>query len=105
MNAKMNTPQLIRQKLNIYVDFTDGYSIKVLRDKLDYLESQGATHVDITREDYYGDTTIAQRAYRERLETADEVEVRVMAAAAREAQKREYELKQLEDLKKKYESQ
>jgi len=102
----MNTPQLIRQDLNIYFDFTDGYSIKELRDKLDYIESQGATHVDITKEEgYCGDVTISQKAYCERLETADEVEVRVMAAAAREAQKREYELKQLENLKKKYESQ
>ena len=101
----MNTPQLIRQDLDIYFDFTDGYSIKELRDKLDYLESQGATHVDIKRDEWYGDVIISQKAYRERLETADEVEVRVMAAAAREAQKREYELKQLENLKKKYESQ
>jgi inorganic triphosphatase YgiF len=101
----MNTPRLLRQDLDIYFDITDGYSIKELRDKLDYLESRGATHVEITTEDYYGDTKIAQRAYCERLETADEVDARVMATAAREAQKREYELKQLEDLKRKYESQ
>jgi len=101
----MNTPRLLRQDLDIYFDITDGYSIKELRDKLDYLESQGATHVEITKEDYYGDTTIAQRAYCERLETADEVDARVTAASAREAQRRDYELRLLEDLKKKYESQ
>jgi hypothetical protein len=102
---KNTDPQLIRQKLDHYFDFADYYSIQELRNKLDDLESQGVTHIEIGTEDCYGYTSIAQTAYRERLETVEEAEARVMAASTREAQKREFELKKLEELKKKYESQ
>jgi hypothetical protein len=99
-------PQLIRQELDHYFDFADYYSIQELRNKLDDLESQGVTHIEIGTEDCYGAfSSMLLKAYRERLETVEEAQARVVAASTREAQKRELELRKLAELKKKYESQ
>jgi hypothetical protein len=98
------TPQLIMIELDIFPDFSGISSIQGIRNELDRLEAEGATHVDISAKDDYGYPRICAIAYCQRLETAAEVQARLHEEAQREAYKKAFELRQLEDLKKKYES-
>ena len=92
----------INKRFNIeyYLYWTGGAAISQIREDLDAIEKLGATHIDIEEDDCF----ISVEGYVERLETDDEYDDRLAKDKAHKANVKAHELKQLAELKLKYEN-
>ena len=94
--------QVKRFKVPFNFCWTYGITIEQLRKDLDELEKSGVKEIEIEAVEDWGSTSVKIEAFIEREETDEEFEKRVKEEnETKEAIKRR-ELKELENLKKKY---
>lgn len=89
-------------KINYSLDWTYGVSISKIKEDLEAIEKLGATSIEIQAYDDYGSSCVEIYALSNRLETDDECAERIKIENERQEQAKQYELKQLEQLKQKY---
>ena len=89
-------------KLEYSLDWTGGVEISKLKSDIEVLEKLGATHVEIEHGISYDCSYVEIDAICRRVETDEEFEQRKKQVEARQEQKKQRELKQLQDLKSKY---
>jgi len=89
-------------EINLVLDWAYGKEIKTIREDLDAIEALGGTHVYIEPDIFCGCPTLKIHAFARRLETDEDLNVRLAAALKRAEEFREAEIKQLERLKAKY---
>jgi hypothetical protein len=94
----------LKVEVNNCLCWTSGVTISQLKDDIEELEKRGIDYVDISIYTYYDDTSIDIKTYQTREETDEEYNKRIAQQKANEERTREYELKQLEKLKAKYET-
>lgn len=92
-------------KINYQLDWTYGVSIKQLKKDIEEIEKLGATHVNIEHGIDYDCSYVEIDAICRRIETDEEFEQRKKEVEARLEKYRQQELKQLADLKAKYENE
>ena len=90
--------------VNYRLKWLDRVEISKIKADIEELEKLGATHVDIDIAYSYGDTYVEIIALTNRLETDEECQLRIKEEGERMERKKQLELKQLENLKAKYES-
>lgn len=91
-------------EIDYQLDWEYGVEISQIRKDIDALERLGATHVDVGIEDSWGDRFVKFSPISERMETEEELKLRVAAEKEREDRLRNIEIEQLRKLKEKYES-
>jgi hypothetical protein len=91
-------------KIDYSLDWTYGVDISKIREDLDIIEKLGATRVDIESDESYGSSYVVINAIASRIETDQECKDRLDELKKRQESQKELELKQLETLKRKYES-
>lgn len=98
--------QTKREYVSYYLDWVHGdKSISEIRKDLDELEKLGVTNIEITKErDWDGGFDIEINPFRERLETDQEYSERLTKEELERERNKQYELRQLEILKSKYEN-
>ena len=96
--------QIREFEVNYRLNWLDGVEISKIKADIEELEKLGATHVEIDTVYSYGDTYIEIIALTNRLETDEECQLRIKEEEERMERKKQLELKQLENLKAKYES-
>ena len=89
-------------KINYSLDWTYGVSIEQLKKDIEELEKLGATHVNIEHGIDYDCFYVEIGAICRRIETDEEFEQRKKEVETRQEQHRQRELKQLAELKAKY---
>ena len=97
----------IHKQIEVHFPYNWNYgktSIEQMEKDLAELKANGATHVEIDYENSYDDYSIVINAYYYREETDEEFAYRIADMKNTQERQRQYELKQLEELKKKYES-
>lgn len=90
-------------KLNYPLDWTYGVLIEKLKKDIEEIEKLGATHVNIEPDIRYDCPYVEIDVICRRIETDEEFEQRKKEVEARQEQYRQQELKQLAELKAKYE--
>lgn len=91
-------------KLNYPLDWTYGVSIEKLKKDIEEIENLGATHVNIEHGISYDCSYVEIDVICRRIETDEEFEQRKKEVEARQEQYRQQELKQLIELKAKYDN-
>ena len=89
-------------EINYSLDWAYGVSIEQLKKDIEELEKLGATHINIEPYISYDCAYVEIDAICRRIETDEEFEQRKKEAEARQEQHRQRELKQLAELKAKY---
>lgn len=92
-------------KINYPLDWTYGVSIERLKKDIEEIEKLGATHVNIEHGIDYDCSYVEIDAICRRIETDEEFEQRKKEVEARWEKYRQQELKQLAELKAKYENE
>ena len=90
--------QVIRKNIGYRFDWEGNNSIESIREDLDNLEKQGATHIEIETYEHSLNCT----AYTERTETDEEQAERLRIEQERAERQKERDLKQYEIIKSKY---
>jgi len=81
-----------------------GVTLEKIKEDIIKLEKLGVTEIDIEADDNWGSPCVNINAFVHRLETDSEFEIRLMKENEQEEKLKEWELKQLESLKSKYEN-
>lgn len=89
-------------ELNYLLDWEFEVSMDVLEKDIKALKELGATSVSIESFQYYDSTSVQIKAICRRMETDEEYAERIRVISARDEQRRQRDLEQLEELKKKY---
>ena len=84
------------------LDWTYGIEIKRLREELDWLEKEGATHIGIEPYSSYDSACVDISAYANRIETDEEFKERIEKQQAWQKAIEEREIEQLKKLQEKY---
>lgn len=90
-------------ELDYYLSWTYGIEISRLREDLDALEKLGATSIDIESYSDYGSPSVSIKAIARRMETDKECLERTNKEADARKKAEEFELRQFNALKLKYE--
>lgn len=91
-------------KINYPLDWIYGVSIEQLKKDIEKIERLGATHVNIEHGISYDCSYVEIEVICRRIETDEEFEQRKKEVEARQEQYRQQELKQLTELKAKYDN-
>lgn len=91
-----------RFKVDYYLHWTYGVELSQIKKDIEELEKLGATNVEIEPYTEYDCSYVTIEAYCNRIETDEEFEQRKKEVEAFKEQEKQRELKQLEELKKKY---
>jgi len=91
-------------KIEYPINWEYGVTVQELSSDLERIKELGATHINIEPYDYYGSLGVLFEAVCERMETDAEFNERVNKDNTIKESIKKKELKQLEELKKKYEN-
>lgn len=89
----------IKEKIKFDFSWTYGVEIEQLKKDLDELEKLGATEIEIEAEESYGCASITIEAFKFRLETDDELEIRLNKTNEFNERQKQIKLAQFEKLK------
>ena len=98
----MENRKEIKVKIDYALSWTGGIEIKQLREDLDAIEKLGATHVDIEYGESYGSAYLDISAFCTRIETDEELKIRIDKANKFNEELQRREIEQLNKLKLKY---
>jgi hypothetical protein len=93
----------LKDKIEYDFNWKDGVEIDQMQKDLEALKELGATHVEVDSITYSETELVAVEAFCERLETDEEYRERMEGNKKYEDTVRAIELKQLKELKEKYE--